>query len=62
MRPRGEAPRVPSPRVTEVEVLNLTGNIALADGGPKLHPHIVLGKADGAAAICSRRTSGRPLK
>jgi predicted DNA-binding protein with PD1-like motif len=33
----------------QVEVLNLTGNVALADGGPKLHPHIVLGKADGTA-------------
>jgi predicted DNA-binding protein with PD1-like motif len=33
----------------QVEVLNLTGNIALADGEPKLHPHIVLGKADGTA-------------
>jgi predicted DNA-binding protein with PD1-like motif len=33
----------------QVEVLNLTGNIALADGTPKLHPHIVLGKADGTA-------------
>ena len=33
----------------QVEVLNLTGNIALADGKPKLHPHIVLGKADGSA-------------
>ncbi len=33
----------------QVEVLNLTGNIALEDGEPKLHPHIVLGKADGSA-------------
>jgi predicted DNA-binding protein with PD1-like motif len=33
----------------QVEVLNLTGNIALSDGEPKLHPHIVLGKADGTA-------------
>ena len=33
----------------QVEVLNLTGNIALADGKPKLHPHIVLGKSDGSA-------------
>jgi uncharacterized protein len=33
----------------QVEVLNLTGNIALADGEPKLHAHIVLGKADGTA-------------
>ena len=33
----------------QVEVLNLTGNIALADGEPKLHPHVVVGKADGTA-------------
>jgi uncharacterized protein len=33
----------------QVEVLNLTGNIARANGEPKLHPHIVLGKADGTA-------------
>lgn len=33
----------------QVEVLNLTGNIALAEGEPKLHPHIVVGKRDGTA-------------
>jgi uncharacterized protein len=33
----------------QVEVLNLTGNVALNDGEPKLHPHIVLGKRDGTA-------------
>jgi uncharacterized protein len=33
----------------QVEVLSLTGNVALADGEPKLHPHIVLGKSDGTA-------------
>ena len=34
----------------QVEVLNLTGNVALDDGGePKLHLHIVLGKRDGTA-------------
>lgn len=33
----------------QVEVLSLTGNVALADGEPKLHPHIVVGKADGTA-------------
>jgi uncharacterized protein len=33
----------------QVEVLSLTGNVARADGEPKLHAHIVLGKADGAA-------------
>jgi uncharacterized protein len=33
----------------QVEVLNLTGNVALADGEPRLHPHVVVGKADGTA-------------
>ena len=33
----------------QVEVLTLVGNIALKDGAPKLHPHIVIGKADGTA-------------
>jgi predicted DNA-binding protein with PD1-like motif len=33
----------------QVEVLALTGNIALKDGEPKLHPHIVVGKSDGTA-------------
>ena len=33
----------------QVEVLNLTGNVAQADGEPKLHAHIVLGKGDGTA-------------
>jgi uncharacterized protein len=33
----------------QVEVLTLVGNIALKDGAPELHPHIVVGKADGTA-------------
>ena len=33
----------------QVEVLNLTGNVALGDGEPKLHLHIVLGRRDGTA-------------
>jgi uncharacterized protein len=34
----------------QVEVLNLTGNVALDDeGAPKLHPHVVVGKKDGTA-------------
>jgi predicted DNA-binding protein with PD1-like motif len=33
----------------QVEVLNLTGNVAQSDGEPKLHPHVVVGKADGTA-------------
>jgi uncharacterized protein len=33
----------------QVEVLSLTGDIALQDGRPKLHVHVVIGKADGTA-------------
>ena len=42
----------------QVEVLDLIGDIALGDGEPKLHPHVVVGKADGSATavICSRPT------
>jgi predicted DNA-binding protein with PD1-like motif len=33
----------------QVEVLALVGDIALNDGEPKLHPHVVVCKADGSA-------------
>jgi predicted DNA-binding protein with PD1-like motif len=33
----------------QVEVLSLVGDIALEDGAPKVHAHIVVGKADGTA-------------
>jgi uncharacterized protein len=33
----------------QVEVLALTGNIALSDGRPKAHAHVVVGKSDGTA-------------
>jgi predicted DNA-binding protein with PD1-like motif len=33
----------------QVEVLSLVGNIALADGKPKVHAHVVVGKSDGTA-------------
>ena len=33
----------------QVEVLSLAGDIALADGKPKVHAHAVLGKRDAAA-------------
>lgn len=33
----------------QVEVLSILGDIALAEGEPKLHIHVVLGKADGTA-------------
>jgi hypothetical protein len=44
---RKEYDRIP---VTEqVEVLALLGDIALQDGKPKLHAHVVLGRRDGSA-------------
>jgi uncharacterized protein len=33
----------------QVEVLSLTGNIVQKDGKPRLHAHVVVGKADGTA-------------
>ena len=33
----------------QVEALSLIGNIALSKGEPKLHAHVVVGKADGTA-------------
>lgn len=33
----------------QVEVLSLVGNIALNDGKPKIHAHVVVGKSDGSA-------------
>jgi predicted DNA-binding protein with PD1-like motif len=33
----------------QVEVLSLIGNIALSKGEPKVHAHVVVGKADGTA-------------
>ena len=33
----------------QVEVLALVGDVALAEGKPKIHAHVVLGKRDGTA-------------
>lgn len=33
----------------QVEVVSLIGDVALKDGAPKLHMHVVLGTADGSA-------------
>jgi|SRR5581483_1248473 predicted DNA-binding protein with PD1-like motif len=33
----------------QVEVLSLVGNIALVNGRPRVHAHIVVGKSDGTA-------------
>lgn len=33
----------------QVEVLSLTGDIALKDGHPQIHAHVVVGKSDGTA-------------
>ena len=33
----------------QVEVVSLIGDIALADGEPKVHAHVVVGKSDGSA-------------
>src|SRR5512142_3193604 len=33
----------------QVEVLSLVGDIALKDGKPQIHAHVVIGKSDGSA-------------
>ncbi len=33
----------------QVEVLSLVGDIALKDGAPQIHAHVVVGKSDGTA-------------
>ena len=33
----------------QVEVLSLVGDVALADGEPQVHAHVVVGKSDGTA-------------
>ena len=37
------------PLTEQVEVLTLAGDIALKDGEPQVHAHVVVGKADGTA-------------
>jgi predicted DNA-binding protein with PD1-like motif len=37
------------PLKEQVEVLSFAGNIALKDGQPKLHAHMVVGRSDGTA-------------
>jgi len=44
---RKEYKRIPIEE--QVEVVSLLGDIALSDGKPKLHPHVVVAKADGTA-------------
>jgi uncharacterized protein len=33
----------------QVEVLSLVGDVALKDGAPQVHAHVVVGKSDGTA-------------
>jgi predicted DNA-binding protein with PD1-like motif len=40
---------IKTPIDEQVEVLSFIGDIALKDGQPSLHAHVVLGKADGTA-------------
>jgi uncharacterized protein len=46
-RARKDYVRIPIPE--QVEVLSLVGDIARQDGTPKVHAHVVVGKADGTA-------------
>ncbi len=40
---------VPIPILEQVEVLSLTGDIALEEGVPKVHAHVIVGRSDGTA-------------
>src|SRR5438128_683314 len=44
---RREYKKIPVRR--QVEVLTLAGDVALQDGRPKVHAHVVLGTSEGAA-------------
>lgn len=44
---RREYKRIPLDE--QVEVLTLAGNIATANGAPKVHAHVVVGRSDGTA-------------
>ncbi len=46
----------------QCEVLSLVGDVAVSDGEPSVHAHIVLGKRDASAVAvtCSARTCGPP--
>ena len=48
----------------QVEVLSLIGDVALKDGEPKVHAHVVVGRptARRAAGTCWKHTSGRPWR
>ncbi len=46
-RERMECKKIPIKE--QVEALSLTGDIALSDGRPKAHAHVVVGKSDGTA-------------
>ncbi|HEX4342651.1 MAG TPA: PPC domain-containing DNA-binding protein [Verrucomicrobiae bacterium] len=37
------------PVIEQVEVLSLLGDVALEDGSPQIHAHVVVGKSDGTA-------------
>jgi predicted DNA-binding protein with PD1-like motif len=39
--------QIPLPE--QVEVLSLVGDVAVADGAPQVHAHVVVGKRDGTA-------------
>jgi predicted DNA-binding protein with PD1-like motif len=44
---RKEYKKIPIPE--QVEVVSLVGDIALSQGEPKVHAHVVVGKSDGTA-------------
>ncbi len=39
----------PIPIPEQVELVSFIGNLSMAEGKPKLHAHVVIGRADGSA-------------
>jgi uncharacterized protein len=46
---RGRMDYVPIPLEEQVELLSIVGDVAVADGKPKVHAHVVVGRSDGTA-------------
>jgi uncharacterized protein len=61
---RGRREYTEIPVAEQVEVLSLLGDVAVDAGEPKVHAHVVLGRADGTAlgGHLLEATSGRPSR
>lgn len=46
---RGQMDYQPIPLEEQVELLSILGDVAVAEGKPKVHAHVVVGRSDGTA-------------